>query len=58
MALLRHSDQCLYLFLTKCRLFRKFMSLGSRNIYVFRRHAQNLHAHSEKLGELGLTAGI
>jgi hypothetical protein len=45
-------------FSTKCRLFREFMSLGSRNIYVFRKHAKNLNAHSEKFGELGLTTGI
>jgi hypothetical protein len=46
-------------FSTKCRLFRKLMSLGSQNIYIFlKKHATNLNAHSEKLDKLGLTAGI
>jgi hypothetical protein len=34
------------------------MSLGSRNIYVFRKACKNLNAHSEKFGKLGLTTGI
>jgi hypothetical protein len=34
------------------------MSLGSQDIYVFKKHAKNLNAHSEKFGELGLTVGI
>jgi hypothetical protein len=45
-------------FATKHHLFREFMSLGSLNIYVFRKACKNLNAHSEKFGELGLTTGI
>jgi hypothetical protein len=57
-ALLRHSDQCVYLsqqnvvyFANLCHLFREIYTF-------FEKHAKNLNAHSEKLGELGLTAGI
>ena len=42
-------------FPTKFSLFRNFISLGSRNIYVFSKTIQkNLNAHLEKFGELGL----
>jgi hypothetical protein len=57
-ALLRHSDQCVYLFQQNFVYFANLCHLV-REIYMFfEKHAKNLNAHSEKLGELGLTAGI
>jgi len=44
--------------LTKCRLFRKLYHLVREIFTFFEKHAENLNAHSEKFGELGLTAGI
>jgi hypothetical protein len=57
-ALLRHSDQCVYLFQQNVVYFANLCHL-IREIYTFfEKHAKNLNAHSEKLGKLGLTAGI
>ena len=58
MALLRHSDQCVYIFQQNVVYFANLCHL-IREIYtIFEKHAKNLNAHSEKFGELGLTAGI
>jgi hypothetical protein len=55
---LRHSDQCVYVFQQNVVYFTNLCHLV-REIYTFfEKHAKNLNAHSEKLGELGLTAGI
>jgi len=40
-------------FLTKCRLFRKFMSLGSRNIYVFLKAFTKFKCPLRKTGRAG-----
>ena len=44
-------------FSTKSHVFHKFIFV--LEIFTFsEKHAQNLNAHSEEFGELGLTAGI
>jgi hypothetical protein len=40
-------------FSTKCRLFRKFMSLGSRNIYVFRKSCKKFKCPLRKIRRAG-----
>ena len=58
MAVLRHSEQYVYLFLQNVFYFANLCHLV-REIYTFfEKHAKNLNGHSEKFGELGLTAGI
>ena len=57
-ALLRHSDQCVYLFQQNVVHFANLCHLVHDIYTFFEKHAKNLNAHSEKFGELGLTAGI
>jgi len=58
MVLLRHFDQCVYLLQQNVLYFANLCHLV-REIYTFfEKHAKNLNAHSEKFGELVLTAGI
>ena len=57
-ALLRHSNQCLYLLQQNVIYFANLSHVVHRIFMFFRKHAKNLNAHLEKFGELGLTAGI
>ena len=57
-ALLRHSDQCVYLFQQNVVYFANLCHFVREMYTFFEKHANNLDAHSEKFGELGLTAGI
>ena len=56
--LLRHSDQCVYLFQQNVVYFANLCHLVREIHTFFEKHAKNLNAHSEKFGELGFTAGI
>jgi len=57
-ALLRNSDQCVYLFQQNVVYFANLCHLVREICMFFERHAKNLNAYSEKFCELGLTAGI
>ena len=57
-AVLRHSDQCVYLLLPNVLYFANLSHLVHEIYTFFEKDAKNLNGHSEKFGELGLTAGI
>ena len=57
-ALLMNSDECVYLFQQNVVYFTNLCHLVHEIYTFFKKHAKNLNAHSEKFGELGLTAGI
>ena len=52
-ALLRHSDQCVYLFQQNVIYFTNLCHLVHEIYTIFEKQGKNLNAHSEKFSELG-----
>ena len=57
-ALLRHSDQYLYLFQQNFVYFANLSHLVHKIFMFFEKHAKNLNAHLEKFGKLGFNSAF